>query len=246
MGALASAIIVTGGARGIGAATVRVLAARGHLVVFSYLEAEDSARAVVLAVEKAGGRARAVRADIGQEDGVNRLFAVADEEGCLIGLVNNAGMNGGMGKFVDMPDAQVRRVFDVNILGAMRACREAVSRLASQPAGGGIVNITSQAAMFGGNGLAAYAASKAALQTFTIALAREVAGSRIRVNAVSPGVIATDMNRSASAERRAQVASTLPLGRPGEPEEVAATVAWLLLDAPEYVTGTIVPVAGAR
>ncbi|MHB1218733.1 MAG: SDR family NAD(P)-dependent oxidoreductase [Alphaproteobacteria bacterium] len=246
MSAQASVTIVTGGARGIGAASVLALAARGHMVVFSYLEAEDTAKSVVAAVEKGGGRARALRADIGQEKGIKRLFAAADEEGKLVGLINNAGMNGGMGRFVDMPDAQVRRVFDVNVLGAMQACREAVSRFVAHGTGGGIVNVTSQAATFGGNGIAAYAASKAALQTFTIALAREVARNRIRVNAVSPGVIGTDMHRSAPAERRAQVTSTLPLGRPGEPEEVAATISWLLLDAPEYLTGAIVPVSGAR
>ena len=246
MAAAASVIVVTGGARGIGAATVKTLAARGHTIVFGYLEADSAAKALVGAVEKSGGRARSVRADIGGDEGIARLFAAADEEGRLAGLVNNAGMNGGISKFTDMPAERVRRVFEVNTLGAFEACRQAVARFSAAGQGGGIVNVTSQAAIFGGNNIAAYAASKAALQTFTIALAREVAGQKVRVNAVSPGVIETDMHLAAPADRRAQVASTLPLGRVGAPEEVAQTIAWLLLDAPEYVTGTVIPVAGGR
>ncbi|MGD9726309.1 MAG: SDR family NAD(P)-dependent oxidoreductase [Alphaproteobacteria bacterium] len=237
-----TSVVVTGGSRGIGKACVLAIAARGHSVVFSYLTGHESAKSVLVAVEEKGGRARAVQADMASRVDVERLFATADEEGQLVGLVNNAGQTSDPGPFIDMSANQIERIFDVNVIGAMDACRAAVRRMSTSTEGGGIVNLTSQAATFGGNGIAAYAASKAALQTFTVALAREVGCSNVRVNAVSPGMIETDM--LPSTFRKATTG--LPLGRLGTPGEVAAAVEWLLLDAPKYITGAVVPVAGAR
>ncbi|MBI3453599.1 MAG: SDR family oxidoreductase [Rhodospirillales bacterium] len=248
MSGAAGVVVVTGAGRGIGAATARAVAARGYGVIVNYRADGKTAAATVKAIRDAGGQAEAVAADVGVPADVERLFVAADRLGRLAGLVNNAGINGGAGAFADMPDAAAARVFATNVLGAMACARQAIARMSRSRsgAGGAIVNVSSQAALFGGNRLTAYAASKAALNTFTVGLAREVAGEGIRVNAVSPGVIATDMHAGDSPERQAQLAAGLPMGRPGTPEEVAATIVWLLADAPAYLTGAVIPLTGGR
>jgi NAD(P)-dependent dehydrogenase (short-subunit alcohol dehydrogenase family) len=166
----------------------------------------------------------------------------------LAGLVNNAGINGGVSVLAEMDGAMLRKVIETDLLGAIYCIREAVPRLSTAKggAGGAIVNVSSQAAIFGGNRITAYAAAKAGLNALTIGLAREVAAEGIRVNAVSPGIIETDLHHAVAPERRDRTVAGLPLGRAGRPEEVAQTIMWLIESAPEYLSGAIVPVSGGR
>jgi NAD(P)-dependent dehydrogenase (short-subunit alcohol dehydrogenase family) len=241
-------VVVTGGARGIGAACVRAVAARGCAVVFNYATRDDAAAALAREVEAAGGTAVSRKMDLADPGTPAKLIELAGGVGRLVGLVNNAGIDAGTSDFAALPMPAIERLFRINVLSAMDMVQHAVRRMARSAggSGGAIVNISSQAAVFGGNRLTAYAASKAALNTFTVGLAREVAADGIRVNAVSPGVVGTDMHAGLAPERRAQLAASLPMGRPGQPDEVARTVAWLLFDAPDYVSGAILPVTGAR
>jgi len=246
---MAGAAVVTGASRGIGAATALLAAKRGYPVCVNYRERRDDAERVVAAIARAGGKAIAVRADVGDEAAVRDMFERATRElGPVAALVNNAGINGGHGAFAEMPSATIASVFATNIFGAFWCVREAIARMAKSRggAGGAIVNVTSQAATFGGNRITAYAASKAALNAFTIGLAREVAPDGIRINAVSPGVVATEMASDMDEAARKRIAESLPMGRAARPEEVAEVVVWLLSDAASYVTGAIVPVAGGR
>ncbi|HEX2117120.1 MAG TPA: SDR family oxidoreductase [Alphaproteobacteria bacterium] len=241
-------VVITGAARGIGAACVRAAAARGCAVVFNYAARDDAASALASEIEASGGTAVPHKMDLGDPGTPARLFEAADRVGRVVGLVNNAGVDGGAADFATLPLPDIEKIFRVNVLSAMDAAQHAIRRMARSAggSGGAIVNVSSQAAVFGGNRLTAYAASKAALNTFTIGLARELAGDGVRVNAVSPGVVETDMHAGLAPERRAQLAANLPLGRPGRPEEVARSVEWLLFDAPDYVSGAILPIAGAR
>lgn len=239
-------VIVTGGSRGIGAATVTALSRRA-VIVFGFVQADAEAERLKNLVDKAGGRAIPVRADLARSEGVEALFAAADKlPGCLVGLVNNAGINGGPKAFVDCTASEATLIFQINTLAAIEAARRAVLRMSTRHGGkgGAIVNVSSQAGSFGGTRLTVYAASKAALNALTIGLAREVAPDGIRVNAVSPGVIATEMNLALDSVHKLN--ASLPMGRSGQPEEVAKTIEWLLLDAPAYLCGAVIPVAGAR
>jgi NAD(P)-dependent dehydrogenase (short-subunit alcohol dehydrogenase family) len=243
------ALIVTGASRGIGAATARLAAKRGYAVGVNYLSDAHSADAVVRDIVSAGGKAIAIQADVGDETAVAALFARVDRElGPLAGLVNNAGINGGVGAFAEMDGKMLRQVIETDLLGAMHCIRQAIPRMSRLKggAGGAIVNVSSQAAIFGGSRITAYAAAKAGLNALTVGLARELAPEGIRVNAVSPGVIETDLHHAVAPERRERTAATLPLGRPGRPDEVAETILWLIESAPEYLSGAIVPVSGAR
>ncbi|MBV8938583.1 MAG: SDR family oxidoreductase, partial [Alphaproteobacteria bacterium] len=185
---------------------------------------------------------------IGKEAEILALFAAVDAAfGPVTALVNNAALNRthGSGTVEEMPLALIQEVFAVNVFGVFIACREAIKRM--KPAGGGaIVNVSSQAATFGGNKMAHYAASKAAVNTLTIALAREAAAHGIRVNAVSPAVIDTDAHKDADEERRRYLNASLPMGRMGTPEETAEAIAWLLSPQASYISGAILPVSGAR
>jgi NAD(P)-dependent dehydrogenase (short-subunit alcohol dehydrogenase family) len=231
--------IVTGGSRGIGAAICRRLAAEGHDIVFSYVSAEARAREVERDVRAAGVRCEAVRADVADAADVDALFEAA---GAVTGLVNNAGITGPVGKLVDVDPAGFARLWAVNLTGVLLCCRRAAQ--AMRP-GGSIVNISSGAATLGGPGeYVHYAASKGAVDTITIGLSKELGPDGIRVNAVAPGAVWTEIHLD--PERPARVGATTPLGRAGEPDEIAGAVAWLLSDDASYTTGAILRVAGGR
>ena len=246
-----SPVVVTGGSRGIGAATARLLASRGHPVCLSYVRDAEAADAVVRDCVAAGASALAVRADVAVEADVVALFETAqDRLGPIGGLVNNAGVVDRATRVEDMSAARIERMLAVNVTGAFLCAREAVRRMSTGRGGGGgaIVNVSSRAAVLGSPGeYVDYAAAKAAVDTLTVGLAREVAGDGIRVNAVRPGLIDTDIHADSGDARRVErLAPTVPLQRPGRPEEVAAAIAWLLGDEASYVTGSFVDVGGGR
>lgn len=243
-------MIVTGGGRGIGAATVRLAAARGYSVLFSYSRDDASARRVVEEAEVSGQKVLSVKADVGDESELERLFAFCDREfGRLDALVNNAGIIGSRAEVIDIEAADLRRVLEVNVQGTFLACREAMRRMARSRGGRGgvIVNVSSRASQHGGAGVwVHYAASKGAIDTLTIGLSKEAGPEGVRVNAVRPGLIHTDIHARAGAPDRLQAAPNVPLGRAGLPEEVAETILWVASDAASYLAGSIIDVAGGR
>ena len=241
-------VIVTGGSRGIGAAISRLLGDRGFPVAVNYATQPDAAERVVAAIRKEGGRATAIAGDISDPRQVHDMFEAAEKAlGSIGGLVNNAGTTGVTAR-MDMQEPEgLQRLFAVNVLGTMYCAREAVRRMSTGHGGGGggIVNISSVAARLGGlSGLAPYAATKGAVESFTKGLAIEVALEGIRVNAVAPGMTATDM--ATDEMREAAKKGGIPMGRIGEAEEIAEAVAWLLSPAASYVTGTVITVSGGR
>lgn len=236
--------IVTGASRGIGAATAKLLADKGFAVCVNYLNAEEKANQIVKNIREQHGNAIAVRADMGSEQAILNLFATVDRElGPVNVLVNNAGINGGICEVQNMTLERLQTVFSTNVFGTFIACREAVKRMQT---GGSIVNVTSESAKFGGTKMTHYAASKAAMNTFTIGFAREVAALNIRVNAISPGVIETDMHSNSPSDRIANLMASLPMKRMGQPEEVSELIYWLLSDAASYISGAIIPITGSR
>ncbi|HEX5226796.1 MAG TPA: SDR family oxidoreductase [Bryobacteraceae bacterium] len=245
------AAIVTGGSRGIGAAIVRLLGANGYSVAFNYASNESAARGVLDYLTRAGVRGVAVQADISREADILRMFEIAGREiGPIRALVNNAAITGGKARVEEIDAAKVANMLAVNVTGTMLCSREAVRRMSTKRggAGGAIVNISSLAAITGSAGeWAHYAASKGAVNTFTVGLAREVATEGIRVNAVAPGLVDTDIH-AANGEpgRLARMSPTIPMGRGGTPDEIAQGVLWLLSDAASYVTGTILEIGGGR
>ncbi len=241
-------LIVTGGGRGIGAATARLAARRGYSVFINYLENRQAAEAVVRGIEEAGGQAVAVQADIAVESEVMRLFETVDREGRLSALINNAAILETQMRLDAMDAARIHRTFATNVIGTMLCSREAVRRMSTRygGSGGGIVNVSSGAARSGSAGeYVDYAATKGAVETFTLGLGREVAEEGIRVNGVRPGFIYTELHaRGGEPARVDRVKTRVPMQRGGSPEEVAAAILWLLSDEASYVTGTIVDVAG--
>ena len=240
--------IVTGASRGIGAATARLLGEKGYAVCVNYLNSESAAKKIVSDIIKSGGEAIAFKADVGVEKEIILMFETVDRElGVISGLVNNAGQGDGWGQYriEEIKFNFLQSVYNVNVFGCFICCREAVKRMKRNRTGT-IVNITSQAATFGGIGMTHYASSKASINTLTTGLSREVAEFGIRVNAVSPGVIDTDAHAKLSQERKVYLKNSVPLGRFGMAEEVAETVAWLLSEHSSYITGSVIPVAGGR
>jgi len=244
-------LIVTGGSRGIGAAVAQQAAAAGFAVAVNYTQNEVAAERVVHGIRSAGGVAHIFRADIGVEADIVALFEAAEATlGPIVGLVNNAGITGKLTRVVALDAADLARVMNVNVTGAFLCAREAVKRMSTKHggAGGAIVNISSIAARIGGAGeWVHYAASKGAIETLTLGLAREVAAEGIRVNAVAPGLIETEIHAAAGDPGRLErMAGGVPMARAGTAEEVAAAVLWLLSPAASYITGTVVDVGGGR
>jgi NAD(P)-dependent dehydrogenase (short-subunit alcohol dehydrogenase family) len=249
---MAGLILVTGGARGIGAAIALKLAATGHPVAVNYASDQGAAEALVAKIAEGGGDAAAFRADVGDPEQIPDLFARAVSAlGPLAGLVNNAGISGPSVRIDERDPHELTRLFQVNVIGTLLCCKEAVRRLSTRHGGpgGAIVNIASVAARLGGlPGLAPYAATKGAIESFTRGLATEVGREGVRVNAVSPGMIATDMTNPSLAAPGVldRISAVIPMGRVGAPDEIAEAVAWLMSPASSYVTGSVLTVSGGR
>jgi NAD(P)-dependent dehydrogenase (short-subunit alcohol dehydrogenase family) len=244
-------LLVTGGSRGIGAAACALASQRGWDIVVNYVSDAAAAGRVVAQAQDAGARAVAVRGDVGSETDVLSIFAAADRAfGRLDGFVNNAGVIDRESRLETMSADRVERMMRINVTGTILCCREAVRRMSTRHGGmgGSIVNLSSAAALLGGAGqYVDYAASKGAIDSFTLGLAREVAGEGIRVNAVRPGIIDTDIHASIGLPNRArEMNHLLPMGRPGAAEEVAEAILWLLSGAASYATGAILNVTGGR
>ena len=242
-------VVITGAGRGIGAATALAAARQGYAVGVNYRRDAAAAAAVVERIRAEGGRALAVEADVAEPEQVAALFdAVAEALGPVTALVNNAGTTGRITRFADLDLATLRQVIDVNLIGCMLCSQEAVRRFSTARGGqgGAIVNLSSVAAQTGSPGeYVHYAATKAAIEAFTRGLAREVAAEGIRVNAVAPGTVQTGIHAAGGdPERPARVAARIPLGRVGQPEEIAAAILWLLSPAAAYATGSVLTVAG--
>ncbi|AOB28722.1 MULTISPECIES: SDR family oxidoreductase [Bordetella] len=244
-------MIVTGAARGIGAAVALLAARRGYAVCVNYRSRGDAAEQVVQAIRDEGGRALAVPADVADEAQVVRLFETVDRElGRVDALVNNAGILEAQMRVEEMDAARITRILATNVVGAFVCCREAVRRMAPRHGGrgGAIVNVSSVAARLGSPGeYVDYAASKGALDTLTIGLSREVAADEIRVNAVRPGTIYTDMHASGGEPGRVdRLKDGIPLRRGGTVEEVAGAVMWFCSDEAGYTTGSFIEVSGGK
>ncbi|MQA97608.1 MAG: SDR family oxidoreductase [Streptosporangiales bacterium] len=246
-GAYVAAIVITGGSRGIGAATARLAARRGHRVCVGYRSDDDAAAAVVAEITGAGGEAFAVRADTSTTAGVETLFTAAGERlGRLDGLVNNAGVVAPKARVDQLDEDRINHLLRTNVTGPLLCARQAVLRMSTAYGGSGgvIVNVSSAAARIGGPGeYVDYAASKGAVDTLTAGLAAEVVGEGIRVNGVRPGLIDTDIHEPGRLER---VVPSVPMKRAGRAEEVAEAILWLLSDASSYVTGATLDVSGGR
>jgi NAD(P)-dependent dehydrogenase (short-subunit alcohol dehydrogenase family) len=243
-------LLVTGGSRGIGASVARRAAVAGWTVCLTFRNDREAAAAVVADIESAGGRASALPADIATEADVVGAFAAADQLGRLTGLVANAGIVASKSRVDELDTARVERMLAVNVTGQILLCREAVRRMSTDRGGvgGSVVLVSSAASRLGSPGeYVDYAASKSAVDTLGIGLAKEVAGEGIRVNVVRPGIIDTEIHASGGQpDRVARLAGSVPLGRAGTADEVAAAVLWLLGEESTYCTGTILDVAGGR
>jgi NAD(P)-dependent dehydrogenase (short-subunit alcohol dehydrogenase family) len=248
---LEQVLLVTGGSRGIGAATALLAAQAGWAVAVNYTANAAAAQEVVARILAQGGRAIAVQADVAQEDQVLAMFGQVDANlGRLTGLVNNAGVVDVAARVDEMSFARFRRMFDINVIGSLLCAREAVRRMSTRRGGqgGSIVNLSSAAARLGAPGqYVDYAAAKGAIDTFTIGLAKEVAGEGIRVNAVRPGLIETEIHASGGIpDRVAQLAHQVPMQRGGSAQEVAQAIVWLLSGAASYTTMSLIDVSGGR
>jgi NAD(P)-dependent dehydrogenase (short-subunit alcohol dehydrogenase family) len=251
MSTTAPVLLITGASRGIGAVTARLAAARGYHVCVNYLSNHQAAAEVVAAIQKEGGTAAAIQADISNEAEVVRLFANATKQlGPITALVNNAGTVELQSRLENIDAARLHRIFSTNVFGSFLCCREAVRRVSTRHGGhgGAIVNVSSGASRVGSpHEYIDYAATKGAIDTLTIGLAKEVAEENIRVNAVRPGFIYTDIHAQGGEPNRIdRVKVTVPMQRGGQPEEVANAILWLLSAEASYITGAILDVTGGR
>jgi NAD(P)-dependent dehydrogenase (short-subunit alcohol dehydrogenase family) len=248
---LQQVMLVTGGSRGIGAATAKLAAKRGYAVAVNYATRRDAADAVVREIEAGGGKAIAVPGDVSKEEQVLAMFEAVDRGlGRLTALVNNAGVVDVSQRLDEMSVERLRRMLDINVLGSLVCAREAIKRMSTRHggAGGAIVNVSSAASRLGSPGqYVDYAAAKGAIDAFTLGLAKEVAGEGIRVNAVRPGLIETEIHASGGIpDRVKQLAHLVPMQRGGSAEEVAESILWLLSPEASYVTMSLVDVSGGR
>jgi NAD(P)-dependent dehydrogenase (short-subunit alcohol dehydrogenase family) len=245
------ALVVTGASRGIGAAIARLAAVRGYAVAVNFSSEAREAKSVVDEITSGGGRALAIQADVSREEDILRMFETAARElGTITALVNNAGITGGFARVEEVTAEAIRKVFAVNVAGTILCAREAVRRMSTRRGGrgGAIVNISSRAAHTGAPGeWVHYAASKGAIDSFTVGLAREVATEGIRVNAVAPGLVETEIHAANGEPGRIErLMPSIPMQRAGQPHEVAEAVMWLLSPAASYTTGAILEVGGGR
>jgi NAD(P)-dependent dehydrogenase (short-subunit alcohol dehydrogenase family) len=248
---MSKVLVVTGGGRGIGAATALLAAKRGYAVAVNYVRNSDAADRIVEKIARGGGKALAVAADVAVEEDVVAMFAETDRMlGRVTALVNNAGIVDRRSRVEDMSAERIQRMLAVNVTGSFLCAREAVKRMSRRNggSGGAIVNVSSVAARLGGAGdYVDYAASKGAIDSFTIGLAKEVGGEGIRVNAVRPGVIRTEIHASSGDPGRVErIAASTPLLRAGEADEIARSIVWLLSDEASYITGALLDVSGGR
>lgn len=243
-------VIITGGSRGIGRATALAAAARGYRVCIGYASNKAAADEVVAKIGASNGKAVAVQCDVGEESDILALFKAADDLGTLGALVNNAGIVGATERVENFSADRINRIMRVNITGSFLCAREAVKRMSTRHGGKGgvIINISSVAAQLGSaNTYVDYAASKGAIDTFTVGLSNEVAGEGIRVAGIRPGLIDTEIHASGGdPDRHHRLAKTVPMQRVGEADEIANAVIWLLSDEASYVTGTTMNVSGGR
>ncbi|NYT80714.1 SDR family oxidoreductase [Alcaligenaceae bacterium] len=240
-------VLITGASRGIGAATALAAAREGFDVAVNYVNNEAAALQVVEAVRRRGRQAVAIQGDVGRPGDIQRMFVHAEESlGPITALVNNTGVTGPIGPFSNTTDETIENVFRVNVFGAMQCTRAALESFSRNDVKGVIVNVSSVAARTGSPGeYVHYAASKAALEAFTLGIAREVAGTGVRICAVAPGSTLTEIHATAGEpERPARIAPKIPMGRLANPEEIAETIVWLLSPAASYMTGTVVQCSG--
>jgi NAD(P)-dependent dehydrogenase (short-subunit alcohol dehydrogenase family) len=243
-------LLITGGSRGIGAATARLAAQHGYAVAINYRVAQDKAEALVAEIERDGGSAIAVQADVAAQDPVEAMFRAIDAFGPLTALVNSAGISvAAQTRVAELEQNALERMLAVNVIGTMLCCREAVRRMSTRfgGKGGAIINVSSMAAAIGGRpGRTAYAASKGAVDSFTIGFAREVAREGIRVNALRPGMTMTDMTDAVrrDPELYARTAETIAMNRCAEPEEMARPILWLLSDEASFISGALLDGSG--
>jgi len=243
-------VLVTGGSRGIGAAACLRAAELGHAIMVNYVSNRQAAEEVVAQIERSGGKARAIQGDVQSEAEVLAMFAACDDFGRLVGLVNNAGVVDRPQRVDEMTLDRLNRMFAINLTGSFLCAREAVKRMSTRHGGkgGAIVNLGSAASKLGAaNQYVDYAAAKGAIDTMTVGLAREVATEGVRVNAIRPGIIDTEIHASGGLPGRvAEITSSLPMKRPGTADEVARAIKWLLSDEASYTTGAILDVSGGR
>lgn len=244
-------VVVTGGSRGIGAATVLSLARSGRPVVFSYASNSDAAEALIDHVQAAGGTALAVQGDVANEDAIKHLFDVCQQKfGVPTGVFANAGITGPSTRLEDLAPADLRRVIDVNVTGTALTVQAATLRMSTRhggPGGAMVLMSSRAAALGGGNEWIHYAASKGAINSMTVGLAKELGQDGIRVNAVAPGLIDTEIHAAAGLTNRLETkANEVPLGRIGRADEVAEAVSWLLSDAASYISGAILDISAGR